>query len=214
MESGKGAADAAVEKATGKSWRAWAEAIDAAGGRDWSHKEIVAFLKERGLSGWWQQQVAVGYEKAHGRRVLGQTADAGFQVGVTRTFEASPERVWAVLTSPEGLKVWLGEAPGVTVEAGRPYRTVDGVAGEFRVVKPTDRLRMTRNASGEAGQSTLQISLMASKAGKTSVTFHMEKLADADERETMRRRWTDVLERLRELVGGSVDLSTRQKRPV
>jgi hypothetical protein len=68
------------------------------------------------------------------------------------------------------------------------------------VVKPLGRIRMTRNAAGQAEHSTLQISLTPTKAGKTSVTFHMEKLADAAEREAMRGCCRDVLDRLGKLL--------------
>ena len=73
------------------------------GARDWSHKEIVAWLAANAeLSGWWRQSVAVGYEKATGKRVLGETADAGFQVGVRTTVAAPLEAAWDALVSPAG----------------------------------------------------------------------------------------------------------------
>ena len=36
-------------------------------------------------------------------RVVGQTKDAGFEIGVSRTVEHPPEAVWGFLTGPDGL---------------------------------------------------------------------------------------------------------------
>jgi hypothetical protein len=86
--------DAAVRKATGRSWWQWEELLDGLGAAELSHGEIVALVRERGgvESGWWQQGVTVGYEKLKGKRVLGETAGSGFQVGVSRTLEVDRER--------------------------------------------------------------------------------------------------------------------------
>ncbi len=47
------------------------------------------------LSGWWQQMIVVEYEKETGRRVTGETADAGFQVGIQKTIDAPAHAVRA-----------------------------------------------------------------------------------------------------------------------
>jgi uncharacterized protein YndB with AHSA1/START domain len=59
-----------------------------------SHKEIVGWLATRGgvTSGWWQQMVASTYEQVRGRRAVGETRDAGFEVGVSRTLTLSPQQ--------------------------------------------------------------------------------------------------------------------------
>ena len=187
-----------VEQATGRDWDAWIVAIDAIGGENLSHKEIAARLAhEHGLSGWWAQMVTVGYERAKGRRVLGQTADAGFQVGVRRTYPAPREAVWAALAGRPGLAVWLGD-PLARLEPGERYSASDGTTGEIRVVKPGDRIRWT--LSRPTGTSTAQIALAEPAAGKTAVTFHHEKLADAAERQAMRDHWRGVAEAIANLI--------------
>ncbi|MEM7441864.1 MAG: SRPBCC domain-containing protein [Pseudomonadota bacterium] len=188
------ASDEAVRTATGRDWAEWRRVLDDAGAASWSHKEIVAHLKAtEDLSGWWQQTVTVGYEKMHGRRVVGQTADAGFQVGVQCTLPLDVEPAWQLITSPAGISTWLGNEPSATVEKGTRYLTSEGIEGEFRVVKPLDRVRLTwRPASGTS--STLQITLTEAGPGKTAVRFHHEKLSSTDEREEMRKRWRGVLD--------------------
>lgn len=197
-----GTSDAAVRKATGRSCAEWTELLTAVGAQDWSHKEIVAWLATNTkLSGGWQQSVALGFETATGRRAPGQTADAGFQVGVRATVGAPPEVVWDALTSPAGKKVWLDSEVAV-LEPKASYRARDGSRGEIRVVRPLDRIRFTRRSPGEPADTTMQIALSASGAGKTAITFHQEKLRSAEEREAARRRWKALAERIKTLVEG------------
>ena len=192
--------EAAVVAATGKAPAEWQAVLDAAGARDWPHPRIVAWLHEtHGLSGWWGQSVTVGYERAIGRRILGQTADAGFQIGVRRTVAAPAEAVWRLLLSPEGRALWLGTAEPAALAPGVAYQTPDGTSGEIRVVKPGDRLRLTRRRPDDAASSTVQIALQPGEA-RTVITFHHEKLPDAAARESMRAHWRGVADRFVALV--------------
>lgn len=192
--------DEAVRKATGRGWAEWKAALDKAGAGDWSHKQIVAWLAtEAGVKGWWGQQVTVGYEKLSGKRVLGQTAGTGFQVGVRKTFPFSRDDLWHRLTEPGAMRLWLG-TDKAKLAAGESYRCA-GVKGELRVVKPGDRIRFTRSVEGKPA-STVQFALTASGPKKTSVTFHHEKLSNAGEREAMRAHWKDVAEKLAEMWKG------------
>src|SRR3712207_9511305 len=86
-------ANESVREATGRAWDEWLVALDAAGAADLGHKEIVAHLEREhpDVSAWWRQSITVAYEQARGKRVLGETADAGFQVGVQRTVALSPQ---------------------------------------------------------------------------------------------------------------------------
>ncbi|RKH74642.1 SRPBCC domain-containing protein [Corallococcus aberystwythensis] len=136
-----------------------------------------------------------GKAPARGKRVVGETATTGFQVGVVRTLPMTAPDLWKwVTTQPER---WLG--PGATLEAeqGGHYeipkrRGSPGVRGEVRVVKPGQRLRMTWQPDGWKKPATLQLTLMP-KARGASLHIHMEKLPDAEAREAMRERWSKVL---------------------
>ena len=49
-----GTSDEAVARATGKSWAEWLAILDAAGGREMNHKQIVAHLQTHtDVSSWW-----------------------------------------------------------------------------------------------------------------------------------------------------------------
>src|SRR5262245_55227539 len=172
-----------LREATGRGWDEWLETLDAAGAEAWDHKQIVAYLGREhpeSTTSWWRQSITVGYEQERGKRIVGQTADTGFQVGVQRSVPLGLDAAWALLTSrPE---LWLGDGATLRTVEGERYEA-RGVRGEIRVVKPGDRLRMTWQPEGWAAPATLQLTLSESSSGKTAITAHMEKLPDADARE-------------------------------
>lgn len=194
--------DAAVMEGTGKGWEAWIGLIDEAGGETMSHKEIAAMLEDAGHleSSWWAQTVTVGYEYAKGRRVKGQTADAGFQLGVQKTLPIEAERLWQFLTSPEGLSVWLGEGlQELDLSVGAEYETAESTIGEIRSVNPAEKLRLTWQPAGWENSTTLQLYLEA-KEDKTALRFHQEKLTGLEQRKQMKAHWQRILKEITKQV--------------
>ena len=100
---------------------------------------------------------------------VGKTKDAGWQVGVSRTVPLSPEEAWARI---EDTATWLG------VEAD-----------DVRSFRPLDRIRVGWNGT------IVQVALSEARTG-TKVTFHQERMADADERERQREHWRGVLDQI------------------
>ena len=199
----RGPSDEAVREATGHDYREWFVLLDRAAAADLDHTGIVAAVAARApdVSGWWHQTVAVEYERARGKRVLGQTADGLFQLGVTRTFGVAPEQLWDLIVSRPQL--WLGDDADVSFEVGERYKLEgpDAASGEIRVVKPGDRLRMTWQPEGWLAPATLQLAMTARGPGKTSLTAHMEKLPEAAAREALRGRWREVMDRIAAELG-------------
>lgn len=126
----------------------------------------------------------------------GLTKSSGYQIGVRRTLPITMEQAWNYLTSPEGVRSWLGDAPSISFTEGAPYRTAEGTTGEMRVVKPYEQIRMKCKFAHWEKPSTLQIRIIPAGEKKTTVSFHQEQLADGIVREEMKRRWELVLERL------------------
>ncbi|WP_336784676.1 SRPBCC family protein [Paenibacillus sp. MMO-177] len=126
-------------------------------------------------------------------KIVGQTASAGFQIGVRRTLPISPEKAWAFLTSAEGLKLWIGNVKGISIEAGEAFQSAEGISGELRIVKPQQQLRLKWSKPGWEKPSTLQIRLISSHPEKTTVSFHQENLDHAATREQMKLHWEAVL---------------------
>ncbi len=192
-----GVSDEAVLKATGKTWPQWFDLLNKAGAKTWSHKEIVAYLKEHAkLSAWWEQTVTVAYEKAHNKRVLGQTNDAGFQLGIQKTLPIDRASAWKLLCSTKGVALWLGKIKAMKWEEGFTYATAAETHGELRVIKPQERLRLTWQPKEMKKPATLQVTLTPSGPDKTALRFHLEKLPSADWRTQMKKHWDGVLQDL------------------
>ncbi|MFC0215084.1 SRPBCC domain-containing protein [Paenibacillus chartarius] len=134
-------------------------------------------------------------------KAVGQTASAGFQIGVRRTLPMTEEQAWSFLTSAEGLKLWLGEVSGFALQAGESFVSEEGISGEFRVVKPKQQLRLRWKPSGWAAPSTLQIRLLPASSGRTTISFHQEQLDGPETRERMKLHWEHVLDEIRRYTG-------------
>lgn len=124
---------------------------------------------------------------------VGETASAGWQIGVRRTLPCAQEQAWALLMAPEGLGLWLGTVPGLGLVVGERFTTAEGTTGELRVVKPLEQVRLTWQRPGWARASTLQIRWIPVSPAKTTVSFHQEWLADGAVRAQMKERWEGVL---------------------
>ncbi len=130
-------------------------------------------------------------------RMVGQTKSAGFQVGVRRTLPISQERAWEIVTSEDGLKLWLGDSAGISLQPGKNYVTNTG-EGQIRIVKPLQQLRLTWKREGWIKASTIQIRIIPKESAKTTISFHQENLSDQYVREEMKQYWERVLKRIEE----------------
>lgn len=133
------------------------------------------------------------------QRIVGQTKTVGFQVGVRRTFPISQEKAWELLTSEEGLKLWLGESTNIILKPSQKFVTKT-VAGEIRVVKTLQQLRLTWQKVGWQKPSTVQIRFISIDSKKTTISFHQENLCDSITREKMKVYWEEVLDEVRERI--------------
>jgi uncharacterized protein YndB with AHSA1/START domain len=133
-------------------------------------------------------------------RPVGLTKDAGWEIGVSRTFPVSPEEAWDAITSPEGVAIWVGEGAELGRERGDPYAAADGTEGELRSLRPGDRIRLTRRLPGREDEAIVQVVVRPAASG-ASIRFHAERLRDAEEREALREHWRAVLDELGETLG-------------
>ena len=197
----EGISDDAVRAATGRAPGEWEALLDARGAAELSHKQIVALLAELGVErGWWRQMLTVDYERRKGKRAVGQTAATGFEIGARRTLPIPADEAWQLLTSPDGVRAWLGGAPSLKWEKGEKYTLEDGSSGEVRVFNPGSHLRMTWQPEGWPRASTLQVRAMPSGEGKTVISFHQEHLPGAAERDERRQFFAAALDALERQV--------------
>lgn len=200
-QAGREPSEEALRTATGRSWDEWQALLDARGAAELPHGRIVALLAD-GLieSSWWRQTVAVGYARRKGTRAVGESSSVGFQIGVRRTLPLAPEEAWRLLTSPEGVRAWLGDTHNLAWQKGAAYTAADGASGQVRVVKPDSHLRITRLQPGWGRASTIQVRVMPAAAG-TTLSFHEEHLPDGVAREARRCHYDAVLDHFARQVG-------------
>lgn len=125
-------------------------------------------------------------------KVVGQTRDAGFQIGVRKTFAVPVENVWNFLFSEAGLSTWLGKISLENFELGKPYKTEEEIEGKVSVFKPNSHIRLTWKPKYWTNSSALQIRVIPSKE-KTTISFHQDKLLDNQQRDEMKKYWDGVI---------------------
>ncbi len=168
----------AVEKATGKPWDEWMRLLDEAGGRSMDHRQLVAHLSQHeGVSFWWQQQVAVAYEKSRRLRQTHEMPD-GYQISRSRTLVAPVERVFEAWADEATRRRWLPE---------------------LALQPRTSRLNKTARFALDDG-TNIEVRLTEKGAAKTAVTVQHNKIPDAEASERWKVFWGEVLGRLGEVI--------------
>jgi uncharacterized protein YndB with AHSA1/START domain len=198
--------DIAVKQATGRTSATWFSVIRDSGKADCSHKEIADFLHDsHQLSYWWAQEITVEYERHTGRRLVGQTQDGLFQIGVSKTIDLPAADLWQLLQSPRGISL-ITSAPGETAgtdgtAAGSTgLQSLESLRGEsrsgIRVLTTTfetgSHLRLRWQLPQWPSHSILQIRLTPKSDGRTTLSFHQEKLPSREERRMMGEHWRRV----------------------
>jgi hypothetical protein len=171
--------DEVIRRRTGRGWEEWFDLLD-----DWAaiarpHGEIARWLaSEHGIDGWSSQSVTVSYERARGRRAVGERAD-GFVVGASKTVAVPVERLFDAFVDPSLRERWLPEGGLRERTASKPKTArFDWGDGDTRVI-------VGFTAKGES---------------KSTVALEHERLADAQEAERMKAFWRDRVATLKEVL--------------
>ena len=170
--------DAAVKAKTGKTWAQWFTALEKAGARTMTHKEIVALLAgQHGLGPWWRQMVTVGYERHAGKRKVHEKR-LGFEISRSRTFAAPVDDVYEAWGNARRRASWLpGEPPAV------------------RKATENRSLRMTW-----ADGTNVEVMLHLKGPKKTQVSVQHGRLASARAATKQKAYWGEALDRLAQLL--------------
>jgi hypothetical protein len=169
--------DDAAEAGTGKLWKDWFKVLDKAGARMMEHREIVAHLcKVHGLTPWWGQTVAVGYEQQRGMRVKHQRSSR-FEVDRGRTIAAPVSVVWNAWNDPAVLARWLTDASFTVTR-----------------ITPGKSMRLAWPDGSSVGV------WIAEHNGKTKVSVTHGKLGETTRLETLQAYWEAALDRLKNLL--------------
>jgi pimeloyl-ACP methyl ester carboxylesterase len=164
--------DDAIRQGTGRGWEEWFDLLDERGGEERTHKEIAMLLREEhALGGWWAQSVTVSYERARGRRAVGERP-AGFSVTAQKTVAVPVERLYDAFADPARRARWL---PGAELRE-----------------RTATRPRSARFDWGD-GATRLVASFTPKGEARSAVALEHERLPDAAEAERMKAYWRERL---------------------
>jgi hypothetical protein len=170
-----GVSDAAVQRATGKSWDAWFTLLDAWQGTSHTHAEIARHLYETyGIDGWWAQSVTVGYERARGMRALHERPD-GFSMNASKTFPVPVERLFAAFVDPDERERWL-EAVELRDRTSQPHKSA-----RFDILP---------------GETRLAVTFVAKGPRKAAAQLQQDRLGSAEEVARWKTLWKEQLDLL------------------
>ena len=170
--------DDAVLAKTGRTWEQWYSAINEAGGKTMDHKAIVAWLEEHyALTPWWQQMVAVTYEQAMGLRDRHEKPD-GYEIGVSKTFLAPINNVFACWAEARIRKQWL--SGGMQISTSTKDRS----------------LHASWNSGGR-----ITVNFYEKGAMKSQVQVQHRKLPDAGAAASYKVFWKEQLHALAAFLG-------------
>jgi hypothetical protein len=172
--------EAAVRKATGKSWDDWFRILDAWGATERTHTAIARHVNaELGVDGWWAQSVTVGYERARGMRAQHQRTD-GFSVDVSKTFPVGAERLHAMFAQARQRNRWIDRGTLKLRTATAP--------------------KTARFDFGDDG-SRVVVGIAAKGPSKSTAAIQHERLPDAGAVKGMRTFWKERLAALADVLG-------------
>jgi len=125
----------------------------------------------------------------------GLTKDAGYQAGVRKTIPLTLHDIWNFLFSEKGIQTWLGYYGELKWQRNQQYTTKYGTFICIRVYKELSHVRLKYRKKQWENSSTIQLRVVPSKSG-TTISFHQEKLLDAEQRNEMKLHWDKVLHQI------------------
>jgi hypothetical protein len=173
--------DEVIRRRTGRGWEEWFDLLDDSGAIAKPHREIARWLQSgHGIDGWSAQSVTVSYERARGRRAVGEHAD-GFAITAQKTVAVPVERLFDAFVDESLRERWL---PG----------------GRLRERTAT-RPRSARFDWGD-GQTRLIVGFEAKGDAKSVVAIEHARLPGAAEAERMKAFWRERVATLKEVLEG------------
>jgi hypothetical protein len=171
--------DAAVSKATGKTWPQWTAFLDSVDAATMEHPAIVdQLLANHEIIGWWAQMVTVSYERFRGLRDVGQRRGGGYDVNRSRTIAVPVARLYSAFEDLESRGRWL---PGIRLEIRTATRDKS-----MRCRLPADR--------------PLDVHFTVKGDSKSTVSIQLRGLPDRETADEQRLFWSERLDRLKQVL--------------
>jgi hypothetical protein len=173
-----GVSDETVRAKTGRSWAEWVETLDAFGAKEKPHRDVAAYVREQGVSGWWSQSVTVGYERIRGLRAIGQRRAGTWEMTKSRTFAVPVSALFEAFANARKRAKWL---PGVklTVRTSQKDRS----------------MRITWNDG-----TSVEVGFFPKGDAKSMVAVAHTKLAEKAAADRLKSYWAERLDALGEVV--------------
>jgi hypothetical protein len=169
----------AVQARTGHGWQIWFSRLDQAGADKLEHKAIAKLLVQKfSAPRWWNQMIAVEYERARGLRSINQQA-SGYTLNASRTLEVSLSKLYKAIVDEKARAQWFPDGE-ITISSKTTNKCVRG--------------------SWNDGPTRLEINVCAKGPGKSQVTIQHSKFATARVMEPMRTKWKAALDRLEQML--------------
>ncbi|MGH9048344.1 MAG: hypothetical protein ACRDY4_01285 [Acidimicrobiia bacterium] len=173
--------DERIRERTGRGWEEWFDLLDSWAAESMGHTELARRVAEQlGIHalGWDAQAIATSFERARGKRAVGERIGGdGFVASASKTMAAGADQVFGAFIDPSRRVGWLPDAVLSERTVSKPKKTA-----RFDVGDGTSRLLVTVEAKGPA---------------KSTVVVEHSRLADADEREARKVYWRDALATLK-----------------
>ena len=174
------ASDDRIRERTGRGWQEWFDLLDSWGAESMDHAALVRGVAEvlgrHGLA-WDVQAVTTSFERARGRRVVGERIGGdGIVASASKTIAVGAEEVFMAFVDPSRRAGWLP----------------DVVLSERTTSKP----HTARFDVGD-GTSRLLVAVDAKAPEKSTVVVEQSRLADADERDARKVYWRRALATLK-----------------
>jgi uncharacterized protein YndB with AHSA1/START domain len=178
-DPGRPKSSPALARTTGRDRAEWFDELDRWGAAGRQYREIADYLRtEHGLSNWWAQKLIVEYEEARGLRDPGVRRDGTFEVGASKTIEATPDAVSEAFTSETARERWL---PGVAIGS------TDPTGGRLRF-------------DWAAGNSRVSVTLSETGGGRTTVVLQHDRIRDGGMAQSMKSFWQERLTELKRVL--------------
>ena len=168
--------DSTLRKRTGEGWEHWLAVLDAWDAGERNHTEIARHLRDDlHIDGWWAQTITVGYERARGRRAVGENAQ-GFTANASRTVNVPVDALYDAFMDESMRERWLGVAELEIRTATRPR----GARFNWR-----------------GGRTRVIVGFEAKDEAKSVVALSHERLGDPAEAARMKDAWRAALTALK-----------------
>ncbi|MDO4717293.1 MAG: SRPBCC domain-containing protein [Propionibacteriaceae bacterium] len=117
-------------------------------------------------------------------------------VTVSRSVSKPLKSVWVTLMGPAGAEALLGPGGQIT-EKGHVWRAADGAHGVTRSFHPLEQIRFSWHKDDDDPASLVDVRL-ASEGEGTLLSITHEHLHEGADRQWLRQRWSEALERIDE----------------